>query len=147
MINLVEVNGDNYRAACKLKVAESQKNYVVPNIAILGRAYAYRNNGAKVYLICNDEVMVGMAFYRQKGSPYSCYILDQFMIDERYQGKGYGEQAVKLIIHMLKTEGNNKKIELCYCKHDLAAQKLYEKLGFYHTGEIDGEEIIMALNF
>ena len=35
------------------------------------------------------------------------------------------------------------RVVLCYIEGDDPARKLYEKLGFRHTGEADGNEIIM----
>ena len=70
----------------------------------------------------------------------------QFFIDERYQGNGYGYLAACKIIDMMKTDGKFRKVILCYIEGNEAAKKMYEKMGFYHTGENDGNEIIMQMD-
>ena len=47
--------------------------------------------------------------------------------------------------HLMKDDGKYDRVVLCYIDGDEAARKLYEKLGFKHTGEADGDEIIMEL--
>ncbi len=47
----------------------------------------------------------------------------------------------------MKNDKKYNRIVLCYCEGDVAAKNLYTKLGFYHTGEVDEDEITMALEF
>ena len=84
-------------------------------------------------MIYSEEIPVGMALY---------YDLDELQ-DERYQGKGYGFEAAGQILDLMKADGKFSKAVLCYVEGNTAARKLYQKLGFYHTGESDGDEIIM----
>ena len=76
---------------------------------------------------------------------WSAYDFSQFFIDHRYQGKGYGLTAAELILEKLKADGKYNKVVLCYIDGDDAAKNLYEKLGFHHTGEADGNEIVMEM--
>ena len=113
---------------------------------ILARAYAYRDLGSQAYIIYNDETPIGMAMY------YPCeeleaYEFSQFFIDQRYQGKGYGQKAAELILEKMKEDGKYNKVVLCYIEGDDAAKNLYEKLGFYHNGEVAEDEIIMEKVF
>lgn len=85
--------------------------------------------------------------YRDWKGPPECYVLDQFMIDECFQGKGYGKEAVKLFIKLMKDRGRYNRIELGYTKGNIGAMKLYESCGFYHTGNNYENEIGMALDF
>jgi len=64
----------------------------------------------------------------------------------RYQGNGYGKQAMKLVIEQIKSERKYPKIILCYIDGDEAAKRLYGGLGYYHTGEVDENEIIMRFD-
>ena len=65
------------------------------------------------------------------------------VINHRYQRKGYGLKAADIILEWMRNDGKYDKVVLCYIDGDEAAKKLYEKLGFYPTGEVDGDEIIM----
>ena len=46
----------------------------------------------------------------------------------------------------MKQDGKYDKVCLCYIAGDDAARKLYEKLGFHHTGEAYEDEIIMEIS-
>lgn len=140
MVRLESINPDNWRLG--LKVSESQKNYVSDSMALLARAYAYRNHRSNAVVIYNDSEPIGMALY------YDCeeinaFDLSQFFIDERYQHKGFGLLAAKLIIDTMKADGKYNKVVLCFIEGNIAAKKMYEKLGFILTGERDGNEIVM----
>ena len=43
----------------------------------------------------------------------------------------------------MEADGRYDKVVLCYIDGNKAAKNLYEKLGFYLTGERDEDEIIM----
>ena len=67
----------------------------------------------------------------------ACYDLQQFMIDKHFQNKGYGTEAMRLILTQLHKEGKYACVEVCVNKENAAALKMYEKLGFLDTGYID----------
>ena len=140
MIKLVTVNPDNWRLG--LKVSETQKSFVSDSMKLLARAYAYRNSRSNAFVIYNDTTPVGMALY------YDCeeinaYDFSQLFIDERYQGNGFGIEAARQILELMKNDGKYNKVVLCYVDGNEAARNMYEKLGFRLTGECDGNEIIM----
>ena len=59
------------------------------------------------------------------------------MIDRRYQGKGYGTEALRLILADLEKEHKYDCVEVCVKKTAAAALCVYEKVGFTDTGYID----------
>ena len=59
------------------------------------------------------------------------------MIDERYQGRGYGSLALGMILDGLRKEGRYDHVEVCVKKDAAAAIRLYEKHGFADSGYID----------
>ena len=140
MIRLESVDPGNWRLG--LKVSESQKRFVSDDMRLLARAYAYRESRSNAYVIYDDDVPVGMALY------YDCdelnaYDFSQIFIDERYQGKGFGTEAAQQILKIMESDGKYDKVVLCYVDGNDAAKNMYEKLGFYLTGEHDEDEIIM----
>ena len=66
-----------------------------------------------------------------------CYELQQFLVDIKYQNKGYGYKALKLILDYLYVERRYENVEVCVKKKDVKAIKLYKKGGFIDTGYID----------
>lgn len=126
-----------------MKVSESQKHYVSDSCAILARAYAYREQRSRAFVINDDETPVGMGLYYDLPD-LECYDLSQIFIDERYQGRGYGREATKRILDAMKKDGKYSKVDLCYIEGNDAAKKLYESFGFVETDR-DEDEIIMEL--
>ncbi len=148
MVELEEITGRNYRQCCSLKVSEKQINNrsVASNVAILARAYAYRKQGGCAYAISNAQEMVGLLMYRNLDDPPACYILDQFMIDARFQGRGYGKAALMLLAEKLRGEKKYAKIELGCSRDNTAAMKFYQRCGFYFSGDDSEDEIGMAFD-
>ena len=137
MIRLTEVTEDNWLEAAGLSVKDSQKNYVASVTGILARGYVYRDCNARIYVIEKDGTIVGVSLVREFTDEPLGYDLQQFMIDQRYQGKGYGSEALGLILNELRKEGHYDHVEVCVKKDDSAAIRLYEKSGFVDSGYID----------
>ena len=140
MIKLVTINPDNWRLG--LKVSETQKRLVSDSMKLLARAYAYRESRSNAYVIYNDSIPVGMALYYDCDE-VSAYDFSQLFIDERYQGNGFGIEAARQILEIMKSDGKYDKVILCYIDGNETARNMYEKLGFHLTGECDGNEIVM----
>ena len=145
MIRLADVTEDNWFEAASLSVKESQKGFLAPAIGILARGYVYRNCNAKIFVIENDSAIVGLALVREFTEEPLGYDLQQFMIDGRYQGKGYGSAALALILDELRREAHFDHVEVCVKKEDTAALRLYEKHGFTDSGFID-EDVTDSVN-
>jgi len=141
MIHLEDINTKNWRTP--LKVKKEQEAYVANSTVMLARAYAYKAERSRAFLICDDQTPVGMGLY------YDCdeleaYDLSQIFIDERFQGKGYGKAATELVLNCLREDGRYKKVVLCYIEGNETARSLYEGFGFAEIDR-DEDEIIMEL--
>ena len=142
MIHFEDISEVNWRIP--LTVSKQQEKYVSNPMKLLARAYAYRNQGSFACLIYNDEEPVGMALYHDCPE-LDAYDFSQIFIDERFQGKGYGKEATKMLIEHMRAEKKYNKIVLCYIEGNEIAKSMYESLGFRHTGDVDEDEIIMEL--
>ena len=69
------------------------------------------------------------------------------MIDENFQNKGFGKEAVQLALDFIKTFpcGEAEYCWLSYEPENETARHLYRSFGFEETGEMDGEELIAVL--
>ena len=67
------------------------------------------------------------------------------MIDEIFQGKGYGTAALQVIIQYFKDHGANN-IRLSTKEANTHALSVYRQAGFRDTGEMNGEEIVLQLD-
>lgn len=141
MIRLEDIDEGNWRIP--LRVSKAQEQYVANTTTILARAYAYRNARSQALFICEDDTPIGMVLYHDEDS-LDAYIFSEILIDERFQGKGYGTTATKLVLDRMKEDGRYHKVVLCYIEGNDAAKKLYEGFGFAEIDR-DEDEIIMEL--
>jgi diamine N-acetyltransferase len=137
MIRLTEITEDNWFEAASLSVRDDQKGYVAPAIGIIARGYVYRDCSGRVYAIEDDGTIVGLALVREFTDEPLGYDLQQFMIDERFQGRGRGSEAMRLILDELRKEAHYDHVEVCVKKDDAEAIRLYEKYGFTDSGYVD----------
>ena len=145
MIRLTEIDEKNWLEYVRLSIAEDQKRFLDSAVGILARGYAYRACRARVFGISADGVPSGLALVKDLDEEPACYDLQQFMIDRRYQGRGLGTEALRLILAELERERKYDCVEVCVKRDDAAALRVYEKLGFVDTGYVD-EEALDCLN-
>ena len=144
-MRLISVNEDNWMDVVSLSVKEEQKEYVAPAIGILARGYVYRDCNVKIYAFETDGRIVGTALVREFTEEPPGYDLQQFMVDQKDQRKGYGTQALQLILDELRKENHYDHVELCVKKADEEAIRLYRKQGFTDSGYVD-EDLPDSLN-
>lgn len=146
MIHFVEVNKDNFYHCLQLSVFESQRSFVASNETSLAEAYIHLDK-VEPYCIYSDKTMVGFIQFIPDDKDNSAMYLWRFMIDQKYQGNGYGKEAIKLFIDIVKTRHLYKAIKLSFDPENSNAERLYSSFGFTKTGDIcDGElEMILYL--
>ena len=155
MIRLEKISGRNFRDILELHVNDSQESFVAPNDISLAEAYiALANHGhAFPFGIYDDGTPVGFCMVGYgadddwEDAPAVAagnYNLWRFMIDRRYQGRGYGRAAMKLVMDFIagKPCGPAACCWLSYEPENTAAKALYASFGFRETGDRDGNEVI-----
>lgn len=145
MMHLIDINEENWMDIARLSVKEEQQKYLDRPIGIIARGYIYHNCNGRVFGIADDSQMVGVALVRDFTDEPFNYDLQQFMIDQRFQNKGYGTEALRLILDFLKQEGRYDNVEVCVDREDTQALHVYEKVGFVDSGYID-EDLPNCLN-
>ena len=140
---------ESNRADCdRLKVTEAQSAYIAPNESSLEAAREHPDV-ARPFVICADGTAVGFAMFAFEpdyDDPNDRYWLWQFMIDEQYQGRGYGREALRLIIAYFKEHGATN-IRLSTKESNAAAIRLYRSFGFAPNGDMNDEETVFELNW
>ena len=101
MIGLTTVTEENWIEISKLSVNDEQQKFLDRTIGIIARGYVYRYCNGRVVAITNDDQIVGVALIRDLDEEPACYDLQQFMIDQRFQNKGYGTEGLKKILSIL----------------------------------------------
>ena len=163
MIHLKKIDARNVWDIVDLKVAESQEEFVAPNEASIIEAYTSIGTGCSAFPfgIFDDETPVGFLMIGFNEAVFdeilaedevpevlkNNYSLWRLMIDEKYQKKGYGKEAVKLALDFIRTWpcGEAEYCVLSYEPENELARKLYHSFGFVETGEMEGDELIAVL--
>ena len=162
MIRLEKIDAKNVWDVIDLKVRRDQKDFVASNQISIIQAYATMGtkcsafpfavyNGKKIVgflMVCHNEG----AFYEIYGEVppaalVNNYSICRLMIDKRYQGRGYGREALRLALDFVRTWpcGKAEYCEISYEPENTAAKKLYASFGFEENGEKDGDELIALL--
>ena len=93
-----------------------------------------------LFEILADELPIGLVYYADLPE-LNVYNLCQFFIDNRYQGRGYGKAALLLVLERMREEGRYKRVSVTYHEGNDVALRLYESVGFVHTGaEFEGDK-------
>jgi diamine N-acetyltransferase len=71
--------------------------------------------------------------------------IQRLMVDENYQGKGYGRFGMEKMLELFRAHERIREIGISYEPENEAARKLYASLGFQETGEIAYGEVVAVL--
>ncbi|MBQ3487573.1 MAG: GNAT family N-acetyltransferase, partial [Clostridia bacterium] len=127
----------NYFRVRQLKVGEDQQRFLDSPLGILARGYVYRAQRARVLAAEKDGEIVGLMLVKDMDEEPACYDLQQFMIDGRFQGRGYGAAALRLLLELLRQEKKYDDAEVCVHRENAAALALFTGAGFVDTGYVD----------
>lgn len=143
-IRLKPVTRDNWEEAIKMKVKESQRDFVPSAAVSLAKVYIKPDGDAIEYIpfsIYDNEQIVGFIMHAYEPDTANMYWINGFFIDKNYQGRGYGRPALAEMIGWIKTKFPQcEEIRLTVHKDNHHARNLYKNFGFSPTGEIWGEE-------
>ena len=159
MIHLEKINQDNVWDLLRLRVRPDQESFVADNTESIVEAYLALSAGGYAFPfgIFDGDTPVGFLMIgfgtendRWEGEPsvnQGNYSLWRLMIDEKYQGRGYGKQAVQWALDFVKTFpcGPAECVWLSYEPENEKAKALYRAFGFVENGEWDGDEIVAVL--
>ncbi|MBQ9467611.1 MAG: GNAT family N-acetyltransferase [Clostridia bacterium] len=162
MLRLVKIDHKNVWDVIDLKVFRSQKSFVAPNDISIVTAYAAQGSGCSAFPfgIYDNEKPVGFLMVGFNEAvmyePFDVkppkilennYSVWRLMIDKKYQGRGYGREALRLALDFIRTWpcGKAEYCALSYEPENEAAAKLYRSMGFAENGEMDSDEIVAVL--
>jgi len=141
-ISLRPVNHDNWRDIAKLKVSETQREFVAEPCYYL--ALCCYGNDWRPLAICLEEQVIGFMMWSIDPTDGSCW-LGGILVDQGMQRHGYGRQAVQAAITMLRGEYGHRNFALSYQPANLVAKNLYNRLGFTEMNEWEDGEIVARL--
>ena len=146
-IYLKNIDENNLLVCVLLTTNQDGKHYVFEEF-VASNAFSIAQSkvqkGWTVKAIYNEELIIGFTMY---GYCYETdfYEICRFMIDHKYQGKGYGRVALIKIIEEMKINEDCKEIYISFDPNNKIARSLYESLGFKDTGKTLEEELLFKL--
>jgi diamine N-acetyltransferase len=139
-ITLRAVTQENWRAAFHLAVRPEQVRFgpdYAP-IAAIGLAKAYVRLGEVTwapYVIYTGTEMAGFIELAYSPGSSDDYWIFHFLIDQRFQQRGYGTAALERMIELVKREHPQcQALQLVVHPENVGAQRLYIRAGFLPTG-------------
>ncbi|MGD6857061.1 GNAT family N-acetyltransferase [Bacillus infantis] len=139
MINLQEINEENWYECCQLKVASDQEAYMEPNaVSILQSHY---EQTLRAFAILKNGKMAGLLMYNTVPEELDSIWIYRIMIDSNMQGQGIGKAAALLMIEQMAQLPGARSIAVGYHPDNLAAHHLYASLGFIDKGDRFGREM------
>lgn len=135
-ITFREITSDNYSQVLNLKITPEQEaaKFVSPVVRSLADAWFYRDEGiAYPKAVYEDEDLVGFIMYELDTEEQQVFIW-RFLIDQAFQGKGYGRQTIEVVMEMAKEQAKITKVVADYVDGNEPMKKILLDLGFEETG-------------
>ena len=144
VVTLREITPENAEAIFALSVRDSQKHLVASNERSI--AQAHFEEAAWFRAIYADEEPVGFVMLHDetlRAEPHEpgYVFLWRMMVDQRFQGMGFGERAMQLLINHARTRPHDGKLRTSWHHGEGSAEGFYLKLGFNPTGVDDEGEM------
>ncbi len=150
-VQLREITSENRAAVKALSVTESQAEYVSGVAESLGDAAetpdacpwfraVYADGGPVGFVMISDGITVVNPEY------LGPYFLWRLLIDQRYQGRGYGAAALRLVVEHVRTRPDAQVLLTSAGQGPESPAGFYQRQGFRRTGEVHEGELVLALD-
>ncbi|MEO6590391.1 MAG: GNAT family N-acetyltransferase [Pyrinomonadaceae bacterium] len=139
-VSLREITRENFKECINLKTTDDQKIFVAPNVTSIAQSKIYPT--VTPFAVYSDEILVGFVMFGLDIEDNRYYLV-RLMIDEKFQGRGYGKAATLEVIEKMKHIEHCSEIYLSFVPANTNAERLYKSVGFERTGEISEGEIVM----
>ncbi|RIK29720.1 MAG: spermidine acetyltransferase [Anaerolineae bacterium] len=152
MPELRPVTKENWEALIRLKVRDDQKNFVASNLYSIAQSQFGEDFEGHwdlfAYGIYDDDTPVGFLMFGYNfDHPSQQAFIQRLMVDEKFQGKGFGRFGMEKMVEMFRADERIKTVAISYEPENESARKLYASLGFVETGRIveDETEAVLKL--
>jgi diamine N-acetyltransferase len=149
MIRLERLTRDNWQQVISLDIADEQRRFLETPSVLYAVAEVQFHPTYTPYAICDDETTVGFAVYGYLPEDHAKWWIPLLIIDHRHQGKGYGRAAIEAILNTVRTQVPDcREIALNYKPDNTVAERLYLRIGFEKTDEVDERgQVTMRMKF
>jgi diamine N-acetyltransferase len=132
------VTRENFSAVIELTVRPEQADFVASNLYSLAEA-AIEPTWTPLAIYAGDD-LVGFAQFGRDDETGRWWLM-RYMIDAQHQGRGYGTAALPVLIDLMIERHGCGEIFLDYSPSNDVAERLYARMGFVPTGEVEEGEI------
>ena len=133
MIYLRDVTKANLISIVNLDVNEQQRGQVASNAVSIAQGHYSKSAWFKG--IFNDDIAIGFIMLDLNTEKNICFLW-RFMIDKKYQGKGYGKIALTQVIDYVKSFKELNKVRTSYVPKDISAEGFYKNFGFIKSKKV-----------
>jgi diamine N-acetyltransferase len=147
-VSLREITDENREEVVSLRIAPAQEGYVTSVADSIAEARDMPEGNPWYRAIYADDRPVGFVMLSWNVTPdppriIGPWFLWKLLVDERYQGRGYGREAVRLVADIAGDHGASELLT-SYVSGDRSPESFYRQLGFVPTGEEDekGEKVL-----
>ncbi|XEC96613.1 GNAT family N-acetyltransferase [Paenibacillus tarimensis] len=145
MITLKTIDKSNWEECIQLKPRFEQVKFIASNLYSIAEAQFL--DGFTTKAIYFDGTMVGFTMFGLDPDDGNYWIY-RFMIDGRFQGRGYGYLAIQLVIGEInKRQDRTAVLMLGYKPDNEQARRLYAKAGFQEEGIAPWGEMLAKYRF
>ncbi len=127
VIRIEPLDVDTWEEAAKLSIRPDQDGFVAPNVYSIAESRYHPE--LQPHAIYADEEMVGFAMYARNPQDNQYWIY-RFMIDQRFQRRGYGLRAFTQLVEKLFALPDVPEINISYDDDNEPARQLYGRAGF-----------------
>jgi RimJ/RimL family protein N-acetyltransferase len=142
MITIRNLSTENIQSAVQLAVDDWQRKYVQPNADMIAQAYVAPQALFPLALYA-ENTLVGLAFVRKEHRA-ATMTLEQIMIGQPFQSKGFGSESIREIAKWIGTQFDCSLLHAPVQIGNQWAREALETAGFMKRGtDLEKREIEM----
>ncbi|KKK44865.1 hypothetical protein LCGC14_1162910 [marine sediment metagenome] len=156
-ITIRPVDHSNWKDVINLKVKKNQEKYIALNVTSIAHSKIYEDH-FNLAINCQEQVIGYILYFhtldrinlipdhlKQDDGSYTEIV--RFMIDEKYQRKGIGSKALKLLLGYLHHNHGSTTIWTSYIKENIISGNIFKKAGFHEAGIEEKEEFVLRYDY
>jgi len=150
-IHRATVTDANLHSVLALRTTPQQERFVSTVANSIPEATVYQHANPWYRAVYAAERPVGFVMVSWDAPPhpphiYGPWFLWKLLIDFRHQRLGYGQEAVRHVVELIRREGATELLT-SYVPGEGGPAGFYARLGFVPTGEVDPDgEVILRLD-
>jgi diamine N-acetyltransferase len=145
VVELRPIDTDNWEACIALKPADEQVGFLEPNVVSIAESRVHP--WMLPLAIYHANELVGFVMYSETPDPRAdSHWVHRLMIDQRFQGRGYGRAAMQEVIRRCRAIPSCDALWIGYTTDNELARRFYLSLGFIEQGEAPwGDDLVARL--